>query len=837
MATSTVPSYQCSLCFSSFGRQEHLHRHLVSHGSNRPFPCEFCFTSFKRADVLKRHLRKCKRRAQAIGASIGVVDAPQSSRRRACDRCARQKHACNLANPCQRCIGRNEPCTYRRAQGIVSNTSDEALAAIISRPARRLGPSEDDAIESTLWTGTFASTDLVPVLTPHETSWDIYWPPDIPQLSPCTGVTAGGQGWEACAPPDSANAGFTLSPSPWQDLLEDQTSPIRHDSPPLRPNDTMGTFSFAFLANFTSTTGFVNSFDCGTLDERKLVVRGCSTTDVNKFCIDTSGGEEDYPACFHSGESTCEDSNAVVEALPHIWGIILQEKVLIEGARTKYQRNPQMTPLYTTNWMQPPSEGHCVDPIACTTGNGVTKNLKFDIQSGHRLLSNPLTLMTHEIISRIKEVVSLKPRNSIITLTWSPLLEEICLQFFSPPNLSKYLELYWACWHPNWPVVHKPTFSPASAHPVLVAAMALVGACVSPEIHDNESGRAWFDSVEEMAFSDEDFFDNSRAGSTSPMTFNPSKSRRKVQALQAAYAVCLYQNWEGSDRNKRRIRRYRYSTVIAVARDLGLDSAHHEASQLQDRYVFEWHQFAFREEYIRTLTYIFLLDTAFVMFNNLPPRMVIKELKMDLVCPESCFQAPTADECFVSITNWTSSKVGKRKMSLRSAIETLLGENMDQDTRATFAELEILNLFTMASALHSLIFQYQASFTHKPRLAPLRNAFANWKQVWLLRSGSGSPGAEISADQEASRSNFDPCEMWRRIGFMRYAPEFWLLAKIVLERLEADRHEVNVTNTLVDRSGKPNDILPLESTVLDKYDETSMGQVNDIITMFQRLNV
>lgn len=72
---------------------------------------------------------------------------------------------------------------------------------------------------------------------------------------------------------------------------------------------------------------------------------------------------------------------------------------------------------------------------------------------------------------------------------------------------------------------------------------------------------------------------------------------------------------------------------------------------------------------------------------------------------------------------------------------------------------------------------------------------------------------------------------------MRYAPEFWLLAKIVLERLEADRHEVNVTNTLVDRSGKPNDILPLESTVLDKYDETSMGQVNDIITMFQRLNV
>lgn len=87
---------------------------------------------------------------------------------------------------------------------------------------------------------------------------------------------------------------------------------------------------------------------------------------------------------------------------------------------------------------------------------------------------------------------------------------------------------------------------------------------MSPDTPDNESARSWFDSVEEMAFNDEDLCDNSRTGSTSSTTFDPSKGRRKVQALQAAYAVCLYQNWEGSDRNKRRIRRYRYSTVVAV---------------------------------------------------------------------------------------------------------------------------------------------------------------------------------------------------------------------------------------------------------------------------------
>ena len=65
-----------------------------------------------------------------------------------------------------------------------------------------------------------------------------------------------------------------------------------------------------------------------------------------------------------------------------------------------------------------------------------------------------------------------------------------------------------------------------------------VGACTSPNDHDNESARTWFDSIEEMVFSDEDFCDNSRAGSTFEVTFDPSESRRKIQALQAAYAVC-----------------------------------------------------------------------------------------------------------------------------------------------------------------------------------------------------------------------------------------------------------------------------------------------------------
>jgi hypothetical protein len=66
-----------------------------------------------------------------------------------------------------------------------------------------------------------------------------------------------------------------------------------------------------------------------------------------------------------------------------------------------------------------------------------------------------------------------------------------------------------------------------------------------------------------MTFGDDVFCENSTAG-LEAHTFNSTESRQKVQALQAAYAVCLYQNWEGTDISKRRIRRYRYSTVVAV---------------------------------------------------------------------------------------------------------------------------------------------------------------------------------------------------------------------------------------------------------------------------------
>jgi hypothetical protein len=78
---------------------------------------------------------------------------------------------------------------------------------------------------------------------------------------------------------------------------------------------------------------------------------------------------------------------------------------------------------------------------------------------------------------------------------------------------------------------------------------------------DNEDARTWFNCVEEMVFIDDDFNSDLAYQSSGDMVIQ----RRKIQAVQAAYIVCLYQNWEGTDASKSRIRRYRFATLVSVS--------------------------------------------------------------------------------------------------------------------------------------------------------------------------------------------------------------------------------------------------------------------------------
>jgi hypothetical protein len=95
-------------------------------------------------------------------------------------------------------------------------------------------------------------------------------------------------------------------------------------------------------------------------------------------------------------------------------------------------------------------------------------------------LQNPIVIKLQQVVVLIKNVVTVKPNNSTVTLTWSPALEQQCLLFFSPSRFAKFIELYWSVWHPSVNFLHRPAFDPATSKSVLLAAMALIGEFFRP---------------------------------------------------------------------------------------------------------------------------------------------------------------------------------------------------------------------------------------------------------------------------------------------------------------------------------------------------------------------
>lgn len=174
-------------------------------------------------------------------------------------------------------------------------------------------------------------------------------------------------------------------------------------------------------------------------------------------------------------------------------------------------------------------------------------------------LSDSLVGVTNKIVSGLKAATQHRNQGSPITFDWSPLIEQICVQFFSPPNINIYLLLFWSFWYPNCPIIHKPTFDIYNAPHTLLVPMLLIGASLSPDESVNRNAKLWFSSAEDMVFAGEHFQHAIRTKHK-----NHPPKRKTLQALQAAYLMCLLQNWEGDDSSKQRIRCYRFSMVITV---------------------------------------------------------------------------------------------------------------------------------------------------------------------------------------------------------------------------------------------------------------------------------
>ncbi|KAF5701485.1 hypothetical protein FMUND_13877 [Fusarium mundagurra] len=251
----------------------------------------------------------------------------------------------------------------------------------------------------------------------------------------------------------------------------------------------------------------------------------------------------------------------------------------------------------------------------------------------------------HSLANKCEQIVrgvfDASPRAS--DSSWPNSRKLSCSRFFSPRNVDLFLTLFFQIWHPNWPVFHRPTFDPTVKSPKLIAALSLIGACLSHDRKHHDQAMMWLEIVENWIFEDPDFSEDSIA-QTDDEGQN-SQVRQRLDILQAAYGILLLMNWEGDTKMRLRARRTRFPDIVFVSRTLypfAIPGISEEASVAPHNLRDHWTAFGLREELIRTLLYTFLLDSAFVIFYDMSPRMVTNELEFGLAATDEQFNAPDA---------------------------------------------------------------------------------------------------------------------------------------------------------------------------------------------------
>lgn len=418
----------------------------------------------------------------------------------------------------------------------------------------------------------------------------------------------------------------------------------RFVQPAPRPSLPSGlpTMKLSFLEHFTATSGFASSFDCGNSIQRAQIMKKLTSQPCQRSLSTTNTSKR--------ADST------------HQNGLLLSEKDA-NGSCTE------------TN------EPHRLGSISCCWS------------------CHPLYLKSEEIIQGIRQTVE-----SLDAGSWTTSLEHECRQFFAPPQIERLVVAFFALWYPNVPVFHRPSFITAQKPAPLVAALALVGATLTSNEVEHFGALRWIDIIEEYVFSDPSLCADpvitcNKSAAEIMLTLEP-----RVDAIRAAYCVVLFLQWEGDETQSNRARIVRYPKVIASTRSiLALGPIQHDllSVYLEDRQPYmSWKRSTLKEECIRTLLYVFLLDCAFKMFNNFSPRMLSDELNIGLSCPEICFQVADVDEWRRHMEVWAASETGKARPLVREVLHFVVKADLSLSEWTILCEMGPLNFFSLANGMH-----------------------------------------------------------------------------------------------------------------------------------------
>jgi hypothetical protein len=150
---------------------------------------------------------------------------------------------------------------------------------------------------------------------------------------------------------------------------------------------------------------------------------------------------------------------------------------------------------------------------------------------------------------------------------------------------------------------------------------------------------------------------------------------------------------------------------------------------------------------------------------NIAPRFVLRELRMGLSSPESCFNATTPDECLAQLQKWQYQSM--TRSTLYDLIKATLSPAIDIETQIRMAYQSTITMFSIVSALHVVLFNSDPTIGHVAQYTPIYHGLGNWQTIWN-RQRLYCPLQSIDTNSA---------------GFWQYCSDYWLLAKLFTEQI------------------------------------------------------
>lgn len=108
------------------------------------------------------------------------------------------------------------------------------------------------------------------------------------------------------------------------------------------------------------------------------------------------------------------------------------------------------------------------------------------------------------------------------------------------------------------------------------------------------------------------------------------------------------------------------------------------------------------------------------------------------------------------------------------------------------------------------MFHLHNSLVFESTLAPVQTGLENWRQIWIER---------IPEDEGMPDTAHN---LWKQVGFLRRASEFWHLARIMADKIISTSHDDDDFEV---------------NTKLSKYDHSDMEDVNGMIKAYRMLSL